>query len=62
MRSASAAASTRPTRVRKGRHEFPELLAPKIDEYEALLTTNRIWLERTKNVGVISRRMRLRWA
>ena len=29
-------------------------VAPKIDEYEALLTTNRIWLERTKNVGVIS--------
>jgi NADH-quinone oxidoreductase subunit D len=30
-------------------------LAPKIDEYEELLTTNRIWLERTKNVGVISK-------
>src|SRR6202167_4853211 len=29
-------------------------VAPKIDEYEALLTTNRIWMERTKNVGVIS--------
>ena len=28
--------------------------APKIDEYEELLTTNRIWVERTKNVGVIS--------
>jgi NADH:ubiquinone oxidoreductase subunit D len=27
---------------------------PKIDEYEELLTTNRIWLERTKGVGIIS--------
>jgi NADH-quinone oxidoreductase subunit D len=33
---------------------FLTFVAPKIDEYEALLTTNRIWLERTKNVGVIS--------
>ena len=33
---------------------FLTFFAPKIDEYEALLTTNRIWLERTKNVGVIS--------
>ena len=29
-------------------------MAPKIDEYEELLTTNRIWMQRTKNVGVIS--------
>jgi len=27
---------------------FLTFFAPKIDEYEALLTTNRIWLERTK--------------
>jgi NADH-quinone oxidoreductase subunit D len=33
---------------------FLAFFAPKIDEYEALLTTNRIWLERTRNVGVIS--------
>jgi NADH-quinone oxidoreductase subunit D len=33
---------------------FLTFFAPKIDEYEALLTTNRIWVERTKNVGVIS--------
>src|ERR1700689_1118746 len=33
---------------------FLPFVAPKIDEYEELLTTNRIWLERTKNVGVIS--------
>jgi NADH-quinone oxidoreductase subunit D len=34
--------------------KFCEFVAPKIDEYETLLTTNRIWLERTRNVGVIS--------
>src|ERR1700731_418820 len=33
---------------------FLAFVAPKIDEYEELLTTNRIWLERTKKVGVIS--------
>jgi len=33
---------------------FLTFVAPKIDEYEALLTGNRIWIERTKNVGVIS--------
>ncbi len=31
-----------------------DFVMPKIDEYEELLTTNRIWLERTKGVGVIS--------
>jgi NADH-quinone oxidoreductase subunit D len=34
--------------------KFVKFVRPKIDEYEALLTTNRIWLERTKGVGVIS--------
>src|SRR5437773_312011 len=33
---------------------FLKFFAPKIDEYEELLTTNRIWLERTKGVGTIS--------
>ena len=33
---------------------FVDFVTPKIDEYEELLTTNRIWVERTKNVGVIS--------
>jgi NADH-quinone oxidoreductase subunit D len=33
---------------------FCDFVAPKIDEYEELLTTNRIWLERTKGVGYIS--------
>jgi len=33
---------------------FLDFFRPKIDEYEELLTTNRIWVERTKKVGVIS--------
>jgi NADH-quinone oxidoreductase subunit D len=33
---------------------FVNFVRPKIDEYEELLTTNRIWLERTKGVGTIS--------
>jgi len=33
---------------------FCDFVTPKIDEYETLLTTNRIWLARTKGVGVIS--------
>jgi NADH-quinone oxidoreductase subunit D len=34
--------------------KFVEFVRPKIDEYEELLTTNRIWVERTKGVGLIS--------
>ena len=34
--------------------EFCEIMDSKIDEYEELLTHNRIWLERTKGIGVIS--------
>jgi NADH-quinone oxidoreductase subunit D len=33
---------------------FCDFLLPKIDEYEELLSTNRIWVERTKGVGFIS--------
>jgi NADH-quinone oxidoreductase subunit D len=33
---------------------FVAHMGPKIDEYEELLTTNRIWVERTRKVGVIS--------
>lgn len=34
--------------------KFLDFVTPKIDEYEELLTTNRIWVERTRGVGVIS--------
>ncbi len=33
---------------------FCDIMAEKLPEYEALLTENRIWLERTKRIGVIS--------
>ena len=33
---------------------FCDFLLPKIDEYETLLSTNRIWVERTKGVGYIT--------
>ena len=33
--------------------EFCKIMEEKISEYEELLTHNRIWLERTKGVGVI---------
>jgi len=31
-----------------------DYVLPKIDEYEQLLTKNRIWIDRTKGVGVLS--------
>ena len=34
--------------------EFCKIMDEKIPEYEELLTNNRIWLERTRNIGVIS--------
>jgi NADH-quinone oxidoreductase subunit D len=34
--------------------EFCTIMAGKIDEYETLLTHNRIWLERTKGIGIIA--------
>src|SRR5581483_3650410 len=32
---------------------FCEMFLPKVDEYEELLTNNRIWLERTKGIGIL---------
>jgi NADH-quinone oxidoreductase subunit D len=34
--------------------EFCRIMEEKVGEYEELLTHNRIWLERTKGIGVIS--------
>ncbi len=34
--------------------EFCRILDGKLDEYEGLLTHNRIWLDRTKGIGIIS--------
>jgi NADH dehydrogenase subunit D (EC 1.6.5.3) len=33
---------------------FIKIFPEKVSEYEALLTKNKIWLERTKNLGIIS--------
>ncbi len=33
---------------------FCDFFLPKLDEYEELLTTNRIWVERTKGVGILN--------
>jgi len=34
--------------------KFCDYFLPKIDEYEQLLTKNRIWIDRTRGVGVLS--------
>jgi len=34
--------------------KFCDYFLPKVDEYEQLLTQNRIWINRTRNVGVLS--------
>lgn len=34
--------------------KFADAFDARVDEYEGLLTNNRIWIERTKNIGVIS--------
>jgi NADH-quinone oxidoreductase subunit D len=34
--------------------KFCDYFPPKIDEYEQLLTKNRIWIDRTRGVGVLS--------
>lgn len=35
-------------------YSFTEVMLKRIDEYEGLLTENRIWLSRTKGIGVVS--------
>jgi len=34
--------------------EFCDMFLPKVDEYEELLTNNRIWVGRLKDVGILS--------
>lgn len=33
---------------------FCDMLTPKLDEYEELLTKNRIWISRLRNVGILT--------
>ena len=41
---------------------FIEYFPAKIDEYERLLTHNPIWLDRTQNIGVMSREEAINWS
>jgi NADH-quinone oxidoreductase subunit D len=40
--------------IEKAIRNFVDYMPDKIDDYEDLLTTNRIWMERTKGIGVIT--------
>ena len=40
--------------VEKAR-DFIKIFPEKINQYEALLTNNKIWFERTRNIGIISK-------
>lgn len=41
--------------------EFLKMLPPRIKQYEDLLTKNKIFMERTKGIGVLSREDALQW-
>jgi len=43
--------------LRKFIDDFPS----RVDEYEHMLTRNRIWVERTKDIGVITREEAIAW-
>lgn len=40
---------------------FTERFPQKVDEYEALLTENRIWKQRTVDIGVMTKEQALQW-
>lgn len=42
--------------------KFCEEMPRALDEVEALLTSNRIWIDRTKGVGIIDKEMALKYA
>ncbi|MDP8225922.1 MAG: NADH dehydrogenase (quinone) subunit D [Candidatus Lernaella stagnicola] len=42
-------------------HEFCRIFLKKVDEYEQLLTNNRIWRLRTEGIGVLTREDVLEW-
>lgn len=41
---------------------FVDEFLPAVDEFEKMLTGNRIWYERNHNVGVLTREMALAWS
>jgi len=42
-------------------YEFTEQFPKRIEEYETLIDENRIWLQRTKGIGVISAEEAINW-
>jgi NADH-quinone oxidoreductase subunit D len=42
-------------------HKFLDLFPARIDEYEALLTKNPLFIERTRNIGVLAKEDALHW-
>lgn len=42
-------------------YKFVEEFPGRVDEYETLIDTNRIWLKRTKGIGVISAEEAINW-
>ncbi len=42
-------------------HDFVAMMPARIDEYESMLTTNELFLDRTKGIGVISQEDCIRW-
>ncbi|RPF46925.1 NADH-quinone oxidoreductase subunit D [Thermodesulfitimonas autotrophica] len=42
-------------------YDFTGLILRRVDEYEGLLTENRIWIERTRGIGVISPEEAVAW-
>ena len=51
-----------PTRFLEKLGEFLDYFEPKIDEYNDLLTNNHIFIKRTANIGVVSRKLAIDYA
>ena len=45
-----------------GVQKFVEYFPAKVDEYERLLTNNPIWIDRTKDVGIMRREEAINWS
>ena len=41
--------------------DFIAYLPPRLDEYEALLTNNPIWIDRTRDIGLLDAETALKW-
>jgi NADH-quinone oxidoreductase subunit D len=50
-----------PVEFEQAVRHFLQAFPPRIDEYEALLTKNPLFLERTTKIGVLSREDAIRW-